>query len=74
MDLNKILFEPFDRRYCNWFYGMMILNFVFLVISMLSFVAPIKMPPKLRSVMGGAFFQLLISYISARMWYSMCLR
>ena len=74
MELNTILFAPFDGRYCNWFYAMMIFNFILLVISIVSLVAPIKMSPKLRSVAGGAFVQVLIMYINSRLWYSMCRR
>lgn len=75
MDLNDLLFSSFDRRYCNWFYVMMISSFISIVMFVVSMIIlMMKEPKKLSPLMGWALIQLMATYISTRVWYSMCLR
>ena len=71
-----MLFSPLDRRYCNWFYGWMVFNFIAVVIVVVGM--GVSMSKKGDMYVKMMFSQGLIAfvfgYINARMWYSMCLR
>lgn len=74
MDLNEILFGSFDRRYCNYFYVLMVVNLFAVVVSVITMLLPIKMDPRVKSVLKQVWFPALVGYFETRMYYSMCLR
>lgn len=76
MDLHEMLFSPLDRRYCNWFYGWMVFNFITLVVVIIGLVSTVskKGDAYMKMIFSQGLLASLFGYINARMWYSMCLR
>jgi hypothetical protein len=71
----QMLFAPLDRRYCLWFYGFMVFNFVMAVILIAAFLMKTKNMNSEKGIFAvWVIFQSLFMYMQFRMWYSMCLR
>ncbi len=71
------LFGPLDQKYCNWFFYLSLVAFVFMVLTLVSGVF-VLMQKKMKteymmallwsSAMYGAF------YFQNRLLYTMCLK
>jgi len=73
----QTLFGPLDQKYCNWFFYLSLVAFVFMVLTLVSGVF-VLMQKKMKteymmallwsSAMYGAF------YFQNRLLYTMCLK
>lgn len=67
-----LFFSPVSREYCNWFYFLTIMSFIFMVMAgfcTLSLVLKNKLEP-LQGFL--VFVSPFLSYFTNRLLYSMC--
>ncbi len=72
------LFTPLDRKYCDWFYYLAVISFVFMVLTILGLVAGLFSKKGLKGeVVGGAAYAALmyaVFYFQNRLLYGMCVK
>ena len=74
-NLPDILFSPLSKDYCLYFYGLTIISFILLVLTVFLVVTKIiKMKGKdgLYTIMTVLPFPI-IAYFQNRLFYSMCM-
>jgi len=55
------LFTPLDRKYCDWFYYLAVIAFIFMVLTLLGVVVGLFSKKGLKSeVIGGAIYAALM--------------
>jgi len=72
------LFTPLDRKYCDWFYYLAVIAFIFMVLTLLGLVVGLFSKKGLKSeVVGGAVYATLmyaVFYFQNRLLYGMCVK
>ena len=72
------LFTPLSREYCDWFYYLSVIGFVFLtLIVVMTLMMVITTPAKEKPAYMGLFVIMLtyaIFYFQNRLLYSMCVK
>lgn len=71
------LFGPLDRKYCDWFYYLSLVAFVFMVLTLLALVLGLFSKKAKSEHLGGALYATLMYaafYFQNRLLYSMCLK
>ena len=71
------LFGPLDRKYCDWFYYLSMIAFIFMVLTLLALVAGLFSKKAKSEHIGGAVYAALMYaafYFQNRLLYTMCLK
>jgi membrane-bound ClpP family serine protease len=72
------LFTPLDRKYCDWFYYLAVIAFIFMVLTLLGLVFALFSKKGIRGeIVGGAIYTALmyaIFYFQNRLLYGMCVK
>lgn len=71
------LFGPLDRKYCEWFYYLSMVAFIFMVLTILALVMGLFSKKIKGEHVGGAVYAVLMYaafYFQNRLLYSMCLK
>ena len=76
-DTLQTLFSPLSRKYCEWFYYLAVLGFIFLFLTVVSglvlmFNAKKFNPELLHSIIMTAIMYGIF-YFQNRLLYSMCI-
>jgi len=72
-------FSPLDKEYCDLFYWLTVVNFVFLIGACLGFVVSVFMLLRNRSSIMSSFYSFMmvlvygLMYYQSRLFYSMCI-
>ena len=72
--LSEIFFTPLSKEYCMYFYLMMVIFFVFLVMTMFTIIVRIIKHNKKTDylLLTTNAFTLALVYFQNRLLYSMC--
>ncbi len=71
------LFGPLDRKYCDWFYYLSLVAFIFMVLTLLALVMTLFSKKSKPEYVGGAIYGALMYaafYFQNRLLYTMCLK
>jgi len=71
------LFGPLDRKYCDWFYYLSLVAFIFMVLTLLALVMSLFSKKSKPEYIGGAVYGALMYaafYFQNRLLYTMCLK
>jgi len=71
------LFGPLDRKYCDWFYYLSLVAFIFMVLTILALVFSLFSKNSKPEHVGGAVYGALMYaafYFQNRLLYTMCLK
>jgi len=71
------LFGPLDRKYCDWFYYLSLVAFIFMVLTILALVMSLFSQKSKPEYIGGAVYGALMYaafYFQNRLLYTMCLK
>lgn len=71
------LFGPLDRKYCDWFYYLSMIAFIFMVLTLLALVVGLFSKKAKSEHIGGAVYAALMYaafYFQNRLLYTMCLK
>jgi ABC-type bacteriocin/lantibiotic exporter with double-glycine peptidase domain len=77
MSIYDTVFGPLDSDFCNIFYILMIVTFIYLILNILGMIAYMFNNKKKDSKINGLFFTNIvgtaIAYFTHRTLYSMCI-
>tara|TARA_B100000900_G_scaffold412018_1_gene432938 strand:- start:336 stop:575 length:240 start_codon:yes stop_codon:yes gene_type:complete len=71
------LFGPLDRKYCDWFYYLSLVAFIFMVLTILALVMSLFSKKAKSEHIGAAVYGALMYaafYFQNRLLYTMCLK
>ena len=71
------LFGPLDRKYCDWFYYLSLVAFIFMVLTLLALVMSLFSKKSKPEYIGGAVYGALMYaafYFQNRLLYTKCLK
>jgi hypothetical protein len=78
MNALQDFFAPLDKDYCLLFYWLTVVNFIFLIVAGLGFVASLVMLFRNKVTLMSAMYAFLmilvyaLMYYQSRLFYSMC--
>lgn len=75
-DIAAYLFGPLDRKYCNYFYYISVVSYVFFIVTILAFLYMLLFSKTKNNFITmnlfSTIFSFFLAYFANRILYTMC--